>query len=182
MHRRLFMTTLAAATFSGGAAFALNVQDEIIDQLTAQGFTKVVVSRTLLGRLRFVATNDIYRREIVINPNTGEVLRDYLVVIATGQPPARINISSPPDPDDDGDDDSAGGDGDSDGDGGDGGGDGGGGDDGGDSGGGTDGGDSGDDSGGTDGGDSSDGGGDQAQDKEDTGDSDGNDTGDSGDD
>ena len=178
MHRRLFITTLAAAACFGSGAFAQGIKDEIISQLTAQGFTRIVVSRTLLGRLRFVATNDVYRREIVINPNTEEVLRDYLVVIATGQPPKTINIPPPPDP---GDDNSDNGGGDANGgDSGDdsGGDDSGGGDSGGDSGGGGDdsgGGDSGGDSGGGD--DSGDDSGDDNG--EDNGD-DGNDDGDNG--
>lgn len=47
-------------------------------QLTEQGFVEFEVSRTLLGRIRIVATNELYRREIVFHPVTGEILRDYI--------------------------------------------------------------------------------------------------------
>ena len=105
MQRRVFITTLFGALLSVGTAFAASYQDEIINQLAEQGFTRIKVSRTWLGRLRIVATNDRYQREIVINPNTGEILRDYVTDVSTGKPAANVSISSPPDPDDDGDED-----------------------------------------------------------------------------
>lgn len=39
------------------------------------------MSRTLLGRTRFVATSDQYRREIILNPRTGEILRDLWLLL-----------------------------------------------------------------------------------------------------
>ena len=53
------------------------VQDRIIAQLTEQGFTRVRISNTLLGRVRIYATSPEYTREIIFNPRTGEILRDY---------------------------------------------------------------------------------------------------------
>ena len=50
----------------------------MIQSLQSQGFSGIEVSRTWLGRTRIVATGSAGRREIVLNPNTGEVLRDYL--------------------------------------------------------------------------------------------------------
>ena len=47
-------------------------------QLAAQGYEGIEVSYTLLGRLRIDARKGAARREIVINPTTGEILRDYV--------------------------------------------------------------------------------------------------------
>jgi len=51
--------------------------DTVTRTLSAQGFTRMEVSTTLLGRLRVVATSDDFVREIVFNASTGEILRDY---------------------------------------------------------------------------------------------------------
>ncbi|ADO43543.1 hypothetical protein [Ketogulonicigenium vulgare] len=61
------------------------MQTQIVSQLTAQGFTRIEVDQTLLGRLRFRAWSDsgLYR-EIVIVPATGEILRDYMRSAASG--------------------------------------------------------------------------------------------------
>ncbi len=53
------------------------VQDAIIAQLTDQGFTHIRVSNTFLGRVRIFATSPKLTREIIFNPRTGEILRDY---------------------------------------------------------------------------------------------------------
>ena len=42
-----------------------------------QGYVEFTVVRTLLGRIKIVALNGTTYREIVINPTTGEILRDY---------------------------------------------------------------------------------------------------------
>lgn len=53
------------------------LQDALIGQLTQQGFTRVRVSNTMLGRVRIYATSPGKSREIIFNPRTGEILRDY---------------------------------------------------------------------------------------------------------
>jgi len=63
------------------AGWALSVQEQIVEQLTEQGFYQIEVSRTLLGRVRIVAVSLEYRREIVFNPTTGEILRDYVAAL-----------------------------------------------------------------------------------------------------
>ena len=60
------------------AASAQDRSQAMIQSLQSQGFSGIEVSRTWLGRTRIVATGSAGRREIVLNPNTGEVLRDYL--------------------------------------------------------------------------------------------------------
>jgi hypothetical protein len=66
---------------------AEGIQDDVVAALAGQGYEIVNVGRTWLGRLRVVAENGEIRREIVINPTTGEVLRDYSVALANlGRP------------------------------------------------------------------------------------------------
>jgi len=62
---------------AASSAAADTRQDSIVAQLRAQGFTRIQISRTLLGRSRIVATSRTQKREIVINPVTGAILRDY---------------------------------------------------------------------------------------------------------
>lgn len=72
-------TPLVTATFClwAGLASAQSVQDQIVEQLQDQGFNRITVQRTLLGRTRIEAFSDTLERELVFNPNTGEILRDY---------------------------------------------------------------------------------------------------------
>lgn len=46
-------------------------------QLRQQGYSTIVVSTTWLGRTQIEATSPSQKREIVLNPRTGEILRDY---------------------------------------------------------------------------------------------------------
>ncbi len=65
-----------------GPAFARTVEDRLISGLKAQGYVVLEDGFTWLGRLRVVAENAKYHREIVVNPETGEVLRDYVVLLS----------------------------------------------------------------------------------------------------
>lgn len=58
-------------------AAAQSVEEQIITQLRAQGFAVVERDATWLGRVRLVAVSDDLERELVFNPQTGEILRDY---------------------------------------------------------------------------------------------------------
>lgn len=58
-------------------AAAQSVQDQIVSQLRAQGFSEITLQRTWLGRVRVIAKRDDLRRELVFDPQTGEILRDY---------------------------------------------------------------------------------------------------------
>ena len=59
--------------------WADRLQERIVAQLRAQGYTRIEISRTFLGRSRIVAVSENRWREIVINPSTGLILRDYMV-------------------------------------------------------------------------------------------------------
>lgn len=54
------------------------VRERLIEALRDDGYREIRISNTFLGRLRLVATKPDSRREIVVNPNTGVILRDYI--------------------------------------------------------------------------------------------------------
>lgn len=56
---------------------AQDLQAVLVAQLTEQGFSKIQIGRTFLGRVRLFATSANQSREIIFNPRTGEILRDY---------------------------------------------------------------------------------------------------------
>ncbi len=76
MKRRLFLTLALGAVWAGSAAFAQSFTDSVVDQLRRQGFARINVDRTFLGRTRIVASGKGGQREIILNPRTGEILRD----------------------------------------------------------------------------------------------------------
>lgn len=60
--------------------FADVISDRVVANLKAQGFVVIQMDRTWLGRIWILAESKDVRREIVINPATGEILRDYAVL------------------------------------------------------------------------------------------------------
>jgi hypothetical protein len=76
MKRRAFVAGLMSGIALAGPALAGDVIDSIVRQLRKQGFRSVVQERTLLGRVRIVADRKDGSREIIVNPRTGEILRD----------------------------------------------------------------------------------------------------------
>ena len=66
----------AAAALIAGPGFAQNYETDIMAQLQGQGYQGIALSHTWLGRTRIVATLNGDLREIVFDPNTGEILRD----------------------------------------------------------------------------------------------------------
>lgn len=72
--RQVVIFGLAAAAAS--PCFASDFQDEIVASLRAQGYGQITVEVTLLGRVKITAVKQSNQREIVINPRTGEILRD----------------------------------------------------------------------------------------------------------
>ena len=74
-------------------AFADGLESDLVAQLRRQGFSQVEVSRTLLGRIRLVAQSDTRWREIIVNPSTGEILRDYseLLVASDNDDPVLLD-------------------------------------------------------------------------------------------
>lgn len=82
MRSLILVTAVTIALGFGLPGHASPGQDMVTASLQEQGFEIRLVHWTLLGRIRIVAVSDTVRREIVINPNTGEILRDYSQAIA----------------------------------------------------------------------------------------------------
>ncbi|WP_134013902.1 hypothetical protein [Roseinatronobacter bogoriensis] len=55
--------------------------------LNRQGFEVVSETATLLGRVRFVAVNDLIWREVILDLSTGQIIRDYAVEFSPTGPP-----------------------------------------------------------------------------------------------
>ena len=70
-------TILISASFAlmASTALAQNTKEDIIEQLTQQGFKRIEISRTLFGNTRFEATGPGIEREIVLGRD-GTVMRD----------------------------------------------------------------------------------------------------------
>lgn len=77
MHRRSLIAAVAACLLLSSTTAALaDRADDVVEWLSDQGYTGIEVSRTLLGRARVLAWRDGLQRELIINPRTGEILRD----------------------------------------------------------------------------------------------------------
>lgn len=116
MKRRTIIGFVGAfgLALAAGMATAQTPGDFIVGQLQAQGYEQIQLSRTWLGRTRIEARKGNQVREIIFNPRTGEILRDFWQIITpdgsasssgggeSGQP----SIVDPDDDDDgDGDED-----------------------------------------------------------------------------
>ena len=130
MNRRVFLTRCAAGVLGAvgvaQAASAGSFEESVVTQLRGQGYRDINVARTMLGRVRIVGARRGITREIILNPRTGEILRD-VVLGDDGQVSVQISDDDTSGSGRSGDDSS--GDDDGGGDGGDDGGDDGGGDD-----------------------------------------------------
>lgn len=82
---RTFLTFLLCI-FLAAPALAGPVEDSIVRQLRDQGFGQIEIERTFLGRVRIVARSEKLEREIVVDPRTGEILRDYWVEHGKNRP------------------------------------------------------------------------------------------------
>lgn len=81
MDRRHFLAGLGATLLASAGPVAARTNGEVVidrirAQLRSQGYTRISLERTLLGRVRILATGPGSRREIIVDPRTGEILRD----------------------------------------------------------------------------------------------------------
>lgn len=87
--RRAVVFSLASA-FAVAVAPAVALADisvyakQVEAELRKQGFTKISVGRSWFGRTLIHAQSKTERREIVLNPHTGEILRDYTRPLSGG--------------------------------------------------------------------------------------------------
>ena len=77
MPRNALIGIAVIAALAASPALSDDRTDSIVRQLRDQGYNSIKVSRTFLGRTRIVATVGDAQREIIVNPRTGEILRDY---------------------------------------------------------------------------------------------------------
>ena len=78
------MTIFAMGSMVAGIACAASYEDTVLAQLRVQGYSAIKVEYTLLGRVKISAQRDGGRREIILNPRTGEVLRDLWIAAEGG--------------------------------------------------------------------------------------------------
>ena len=78
--KRLFLGAALFALATGAAAETIS--EQVISNLRAQGFEVVQMDRTWLGRMWILSRSATVQREVVFNPATGEILRDYAVLLA----------------------------------------------------------------------------------------------------
>lgn len=79
MNRRAFLSVAVCGVVAAMPALASSFVDEVVRQLRALGFTEIRVKTTLLGRTQITAIRADGAREIILNPRTGEILRDLWV-------------------------------------------------------------------------------------------------------
>jgi hypothetical protein len=75
--KRILIPLVIAAGLLGAPAHAATTESGIVAELREQGFGQIEIRRTLLGRTRIIAISPAYEREIVLNPATGVILRDF---------------------------------------------------------------------------------------------------------
>lgn len=63
---------------TGLPAFA-DIADDVVSELRSMGYDEISVERTLLGRVKIEAEGAAGEREIIVNPRTGEILRDLFI-------------------------------------------------------------------------------------------------------
>jgi len=90
LRRRDFLVGAALGLAAVTPAVAQDFVGSIIAQLRQQGFQTVLQERTLLGRVRITASKQDGRREIIVNPRTGEILRDLWTPRFTGRSTVEI--------------------------------------------------------------------------------------------
>ena len=93
MKRRAFLLGIASATtlvVSTGTAMAASYTEDVVAQLVKLGFVNITAETTLLGRVKIKAQRSDGVREIVINPRTGEILRDVWMPKDIGSAPRTV--------------------------------------------------------------------------------------------
>ena len=90
MHRRSLLALAAAALALSAVPGAAAPLDRIVADLRALGYDRIEVQRTLLGRTRILAESEGAQREIIVNPRTGEILRDLWLPRGQGGSGTRI--------------------------------------------------------------------------------------------
>ena len=90
---RIWLAVCLCVALSGPASSG-PVEDSVVRQLRQQGFDQIEVTSTWLGRSRIMSRRGDLVREIILNPLTGEILRDYWRNRRGGGAPSLFNPPS----------------------------------------------------------------------------------------
>lgn len=94
-----FMRLLAVPLFLAAAPAAATdtrITPEMVSTaLQGQGYAIASSTRTLLGRVRFVASKGLIWREVVLDLSSGQILRDYAVEFTPGDAPQAGSTDMP---------------------------------------------------------------------------------------
>ncbi|CUX82631.1 hypothetical protein Ga0058931_2493 [Roseibaca calidilacus] len=87
--RQAFIAACLALCLTTQPALAVDriTSDMVSTALEVQGYKVESVTRTLLGRVRIIASLGPVWREIVLDASTGQILRDYAVEFAPSDLP-----------------------------------------------------------------------------------------------
>lgn len=69
--------------------------DMVSVALEGQGYVIASSTRTLLGRVRFVASKGLIWREVVLDLSSGQILRDYAVEFSPAEAPRADSTDMP---------------------------------------------------------------------------------------
>jgi len=97
MNRRRFLIVFGMGAIAASTAAAAPYEDVVVAQLKSQGYNAITVERTLLGRVKITGQINTGRREIILNPRTGEILRDLWLAKFGGQDGPKIRERLDPD-------------------------------------------------------------------------------------
>lgn len=103
MNRRAFLLMASSACSLVAAPAKADFVDSVRNQLREQGYSRISVSSTMLGRSRIIAKSRTGTREIIMNPRTGEILRDLWSSAQGGSGPSIVGNDDSDDDDDDDD-------------------------------------------------------------------------------
>lgn len=93
MNRREFLLSGTFFLATSGVASATQSEDDLALRLRQEGFRITERKRTWLGRIKIRARNGKTLREVVLDPTSGEVLRDYSEDLSTEQSRSGRRIS-----------------------------------------------------------------------------------------
>lgn len=84
---RICSVLMALAAVPAAASGDRITPEMVSAALEGQGYTVASTTRTLLGRVRVVASKGLIWREVVLDLSTGQILRDYAVEFSPNNPP-----------------------------------------------------------------------------------------------
>jgi len=90
------VATMAMSTAQAQDDQSVRLSPEMVsDALQEQGYSVESITRTLLGRVRVVASAGQIWREVVIDLSSGQILRDYAVEFPPNDIPQRTTDAMP---------------------------------------------------------------------------------------